>query len=265
LPAQASVCYISVTRGILVELKKSQVFIFLDRFFLLTSGGFMAERYEINQLAKEESWRLFRYIGELVEGFEKLSGIEPAITVYGSARLKPGSYDYEKTREIASLLGNEGFNIITGGGPGAMEAANQGAREAGVKSAGLNIELPQEQICNIYSNITLTFNHFFVRKIMLVKYSIAFVIIPGGLGTLDELTEVLTLIQTGKIKPFPVVLFNSAYWQGLLEWMHKTQLSEGYISQEDLKLLRVSDDPKEVVDIIRSWYLRQVITGRQAI
>jgi uncharacterized protein (TIGR00730 family) len=225
----------------------------------------MAERYEINQLAKEESWRLFRIIGELVEGFEKLSGIEPAITVYGSARLKPGSYDYEKTREIANLLGKEGFNIITGGGPGAMEAANQGAREAGVKSVGLNIELPEEQVCNIYSNITLSFNHFFARKIMLVKYSTAFVIIPGGMGTLDELTEVLTLIQTKKIKPFPVILFNSGYWQGFLDWMRNKSLGNAFISEEDLKLLRVSDEPKEVVDIIRSWYLRQAIIGRQAI
>jgi uncharacterized protein (TIGR00730 family) len=225
----------------------------------------MADRYEINQLEKEESWRLFRIIGELVEGFDKLSGIEPAVTVYGSSMLKPGSYDYEKTREIAYLLGKEGFNIITGGGPGAMEAANQGAKEAGVKSVGLNIELPQEQACNMYANVTLTFSHFFARKIMLVKYSTAFVIIAGGMGTLDELTEVLTLIQTKKIKPFPVVLFNSTYWKGFLDWMHNQTLPDGYVTEEDLTLLRVSDDPKEVVDIIRSWYLRQAIIGKQAI
>lgn len=225
----------------------------------------MAERYEINQLEKEESWRLFRIIGELVEGFDRLSGIYPAVTVYGSARLKPDSYDYEKTREIANLLGKEGFNIITGGGPGAMEAANAGAREAGVKSVGLNIELPEEQVCNVYANISITFNHFFARKIMLVKYSTAFVIIPGGLGTLDELTEVLTLIQTKKITPFPVILFNSGYWSGLMQWLRDQSLANGYISEEDWKLLRVSDDPKEVVEIIRSWYLRQAITGRQAL
>jgi uncharacterized protein (TIGR00730 family) len=225
----------------------------------------MPERYEINQLEKEESWRLFRIIGELVEGFDKLSGIYPAVTIYGSARLKPGEYDYEKTREIANLLGNEGFNIITGGGPGAMEAANMGARDAGVKSVGLNIELPEEQVCNIFANITLSFDHFFARKIMLVKYSTAFVIIPGGLGTLDELTEVLTLIQTRKIKPFPVVLFNSEYWAGFLDWLRTQSLDHGFISEEDWRLLRLSDDPKEVVEIIRSWYLRQSITGRQAI
>ena len=225
----------------------------------------MEERYEINQLAKEESWRLFRIIGELVEGFDRLSGIEPAITIYGAARLKPGTYNYEKTRAIANLLGKEGFNIITGGGPGSMEAANMGAREAGVKSVGLNIELPEEQVCNIYSNINLSFNHFFARKIMLVKYSTAFVIVPGGLGTLDELTEVLTLIQTRKIKPFPVVLFNSGYWQGLLDWLRQQSLTNGYISEDDFKLLRVSDEPAEVVDIIRNWYLRQAIIGKRAI
>jgi len=225
----------------------------------------MAERYEINELAKEESWRLFRIIGELVEGFDKLSGVEPAVTVYGSSKLKAGTYDYEKTREIAYLLGKEGFTIITGGGPGAMEAANLGAQEAGVKSVGLNIELPSEQVCNAFANITVNFNHFFARKIMLVKYSTAFVIIPGGMGTLDELTEVLTLIQTRKIKPFPVVLFNSSYWQGFLDWLTTKSLANGYISEEDLKLLRLSDDPKEIADIIKSWYLRQIIIGRQAI
>jgi uncharacterized protein (TIGR00730 family) len=224
----------------------------------------MPEKYEINQFAKEESWRLFRYIGELVEGFDKLSGIEPAVTVYGSARLKPGSPDYEKAREIAKLLGLEGFNIITGGGPGAMEAANLGAKEAGVKSAGLNIELPEEQVCNAYANLTLTFNHFFARKIMLVKYSIAFVIIPGGMGTMDELTEVLTLIQTKKIKPFPVILFNSEFWSGLLAWFKEQALPNGYMSQDDLHYMRFSDDPKEVVEIIKSWYLKQLMTGRQA-
>ena len=225
----------------------------------------MVERFEINQIEKEESWRLFRYLGELVEGFDKLSGIAPAVTVYGSSRLKPGSYDYEKTREIAQLIGNEGFNIITGGGPGAMEAANLGAQEAGVKSVGLNIELPEDQVCNIYSNISLHFNHFFIRKLMLVKYSIAFVIIPGGMGTMDELTEVLTLIQTKKMKPFPVVMFNSAYWKGLLDWFRSQALAGGYMDEQDLLYMRLSDDPKEIVDIIKNWYLRQAISGRQAI
>jgi uncharacterized protein (TIGR00730 family) len=146
-----------------------------------------------------------------------------------------------------------------------MEAANMGARDAGVKSVGLNIELPEEQSCNVFANISVSFDHFFARKIMLVKYSTAFVIIPGGMGTLDELTEVLTLIQTRKIKPFPVILFNTGYWTGLLEWLRDQSLANGYISEEDWKLLRLSDDPKEIVEIIRSWYLRQAITGRQAI
>jgi uncharacterized protein (TIGR00730 family) len=225
----------------------------------------VADKYEINQMEKEESWRLFRIIGELVEGFDSLSNVAPAVTIYGSARIKPGSYEYEKTREIARLIGKEGFNIITGGGPGAMEAANLGAGEAGVKSIGLNIQLPEEQVCNAYAKISLHFNHFFVRKIMLVKYSTAFVIIPGGLGTLDELTEVLTLIQTKKIKPFPVIMFNSSYWKGFFEWLRTNTLGNGYIDEEDLKLLVLSDDPKEVVEIIKSWYLKQLIIGKKAL
>lgn len=225
----------------------------------------MAERYEINELAKEEPWRLFRIMGEFVEGFEKMTGIEPAITIYGSSRSKPEQYDYEKGREIARLLGQQGFNIITGGGPGAMEAANLGAKEAGVKSVGLNIELPDQQMCNAYTSQTLTFHHFFVRKVMLVKYSTAFVIMPGGLGTLDELTEVLTLIQTGKIKPFPVILFNSGYWRDFLDWMRNKGIAGGYFSDSDLQLLRLSDEPAEVVDIVRNWYIKQAIIGRRAI
>lgn len=225
----------------------------------------MPERYEINALEKEESWRLFRYIGELVEGFDKLSAIEPAVTIYGSAVATPEQADYQNARQIANLLGKQGFNIVTGGGPGMMEAANLGATEAGVKSIGLNIELPQEQKSNIYSNLTISFNHFFVRKVMLVKYASAFVIMPGGLGTLDEMTEVLTLIQTKKIKPFPVILFNSAFWRGLLDWLQSTVLQPGYISEEDLHLLRISDQPEDVQDIVSSWYLRQAIVGRRAI
>jgi hypothetical protein len=225
----------------------------------------MPERYEINALEKEESWRLFRYIGELVEGFDKLSAIEPAVTIYGSAVATPDQADYQNARQIASLLGKQGFNIVTGGGPGMMEAANLGASEAGVKSVGLNIQLPKEQKCNTYSNLTISFNHFFVRKVMLVKYASAFVIMPGGMGTLDELTEVLTLIQTNKIKPFPVILFNSTFWRGLLDWLQSTVLLPGYISESDLQLLRISDQPEDVLDIVSSWYLRQAIVGRRAI
>ena len=225
----------------------------------------MVERYEINSLEKEESWRLFRYIGELVEGFDKLSGIEPAVTIYGAAVATPDQADYQNAKQIAYLLGKQGFNIITGGGPGMMEAANLGASEAGVKSVGLNIELPKEQKCNLYANLNITFNHFFVRKVMLVKYATAFVIMPGGLGTLDELTEVLTLIQTNKIKPFPVILFNSKFWHGFLDWLQNSVLITNYISESDLHLLRLSDQPSDVQDIVSSWYLKQAIVGRRAI
>ncbi|HEU65792.1 MAG TPA: TIGR00730 family Rossman fold protein, partial [Chloroflexi bacterium] len=185
----------------------------------------MPYEYEINELAKEDSWRMFRIIGEFVEGFDNLSGIEPAVTIYGSARLEEEDKLYAETEEIAYRLGQSGFSIITGGGPGVMEAANKGASKAGVKSVGLNILLPEEQACNIYATKSITFNHFFTRKVMLVKYAIAFVIMPGGLGTLDELTEVLTLMQTHKIKPFPVILFNSEFWQGFLDWLRAHVLS----------------------------------------
>jgi len=221
--------------------------------------------YEINELAKEESWRMFRIIGELVEGFDKLTGVEPAVTIYGSARIKPGDEQYLKTEEIARRLGECGFSIITGGGPGVMEAANKGALEAGVKSVGVNIELPEEQAANTYASMSLTLRHFFVRKVLLVKYATAFVIMPGGLGTLDELTEVLTLIQAHKIKPFPVVLFNSAYWQGFLEWLTNCTLAKGYISEEDMSLLRVCDETEEVVDAVQRWFSKQEIAGRKAV
>ena len=154
----------------------------------------MSKEYEINDLAKEEAWRMFRIMGELVEGFDTLSGIEPAVTIYGSARLQSDDELYTQTEEIANRLGRMGFSIITGGGPGVMEAANKGAFRAGATSVGLNIELPEEQVCNSYATKSITFHHFFVRKVMLVKYATAFVIMPGGLGTLDELTEVLTLM-----------------------------------------------------------------------
>lgn len=229
------------------------------------TGKYMTNRYEINDLGKEESWRLFRIMGELVQGFDTLSGIEPAVTIYGSARTEQGAPDYKRAEEIAYLLGKQGFSIVTGGGTGLMEAANKGAMEAGVKSIGLNIELPKEQKPNEFTTISITFHHFFARKMMLVKYATAFVIMPGGMGTLDELTEVLTLIQTGKIKPFPVILVDSGYWQGVLEWLEKNPLARNYISEPDMKLLRLCDKPSEVVDIVGSWYLKEAIVGRQAI
>lgn len=225
----------------------------------------MTNDYEINQLVKEDSWRMFRIIGELVEGFDSLADIVPAVTIYGSARSKPDNKWYQQTVEIARLLGKAGFNIMTGGGPGVMEAANLGAHKAGVKSVGLNIQLPAEQKCNIYADRTITFHHFFVRKLMLVKYATAFIIVPGGLGTLDELTEVLTLIQTEKIKPFPVLMLSSSYWSGLLEWLKATVLKNGNISEEDFDLLRVFDEPKDILEAVLKWYTRQEVTGKKAL
>ena len=221
--------------------------------------------YEINDLAKEESWRIFRIMGELVEGFDKLSGIEPAVTIYGSARIGAEDELYKQTEELARRLGNMGFSIITGGGGGVMEAANKGALEAGVTSVGLNIELPEEQMANAYTTKLITFNHFFVRKVMLVKYATAFIIMPGGLGTLDELTEVLTLMQTHKIKPFPVILFNSKYWQDFLSWLRNSVLAGEFISEDDFNLLRVCDYPDEVVEAVQRWYTRHEVIGRKAL
>jgi len=225
----------------------------------------MPYEYEINDLAKEESWRLFRILGELVEGFDSLSGVEPAVSIYGSARIGPDDELYKQVEEIAQRLGDAGFTIITGGGPGVMEAANKGAFRVGVASVGLNIQLPEEQAPNVYTTQSITFRHFFVRKVMLVKYATAFIIMPGGLGTLDELTEILTLMQTHKIRPFPVVLFNSNYWKGFLDWLHTSVLTEGFISEEDVSLLRVCDETDDVIETVCQWYEKQEIVGRKAL
>jgi uncharacterized protein (TIGR00730 family) len=225
----------------------------------------MPYEYEINDLAKEESWRLFRIIGELVEGFDSLSGVEPAVSIYGSARIKPDDELYKQVEDIAQRLGEVGFTIITGGGPGVMEAANKGAFKAGVASVGLNIQLPEEQAPNVYTTQSITFRHFFVRKVMLVKYATAFIMMPGGVGTLDELTEILTLMQTHKIRPFPVLLFNSNYWKGFLDWLHTSVLTEGFISEEDFSLLRVCDETDDVIETVCQWYEKQEIVGRKAL
>jgi hypothetical protein len=221
--------------------------------------------YEINELAKEESWRMFRIIGEFVEGFDSLSGIEPAVTIYGSARLRADDQLYAETEEIAHRIGHLGFSIVTGGGPGVMEAANKGALKAGVKSIGLNISLPEEQVGNAYTTKSITFDHFFTRKVMLVKYAVAFVILPGGLGTLDELTEVLTLMQTYKIRPFPVILYRSEFWDGLLDWLRSSVLSRKFVSESDFDLLRVLDSPDDVVEAIRKWYVGREVVGKKAL
>jgi uncharacterized protein (TIGR00730 family) len=200
-----------------------------------------------------DTWRALRILSEFVEGFEALAGVGPAVAVFGSARTAPGEPGYELARRIGGELARAGFAVITGGGPGAMEAANRGAHEAGGLSIGCNIELPHEQHLNPYVDLSVEFHYFFARKTMFVKYSDAFVIMPGGFGTLDELFESLTLIQTGKVRNFPVVLVGHAYWDGLLAWMRDVQLPAGAVSQADIDLLRVTDDPEEAVAIVMAF------------
>jgi uncharacterized protein (TIGR00730 family) len=203
-----------------------------------------------------DPWRVFRIMGEFVEGFDALANLGPAVTIFGSARVKPDNEQYAQARETARLLGEANFTILTGGGPGIMEAANAGARDAGAMSVGCNIELPFEQHVNPYVDVAINFRYFFVRKTMFVKYAEAFVIFPGGFGTLDELFEALTLIQTDKVRDFPVILFGRAFWQGLLDWIEATLLAEGKISPEDLRLMVVTDSPAEVAQIIVDCHKR---------
>jgi uncharacterized protein (TIGR00730 family) len=197
-----------------------------------------------------DPWRVLRILGEFVEGFDELSDLHSAVTVFGSARVREGDPWYVAARETGRLLGEAGFAVITGGGPGVMEAGNRGARDAGATSIGLNIELPHEQHVNPYVDREINFRYFFVRKTMFVKYSRAFVVFPGGFGTLDELFEALTLIQTGKVDNFKVVLMSRAYWGGLMAWLRDHVAAEGKIDPEDLNLLHLTDDPAEAVRII---------------
>jgi len=214
------------------------------------------EQYVIDDFTSKDTWRIFRIIAEFVEGFEMLAKIPPAVAIFGSARQVPGSVAYDSAQAIAALLGRNGYSVITGGGPGGMEAANKGATEAAATSVGLNIELPLEQKPNIYANKLLNFRYFFVRKVMFVKYSIAFVILPGGFGTLDELFEAITLIQTRKIKPFPVILVGRDYWKGLLDWVGSTLLREKMIAAEDLDILKTVDTPDEVLHWVQDSRVR---------
>lgn len=211
----------------------------------------MDERYLVDELTVNESWRIFRIMAEFIEGFEVLSKIPPAVSIFGSARTHPDDSDYKKTEETAAKLVKKGYAIVTGGGPGIMEAANKGASEAGGVSVGLNINLPEEQKPNKYIGTYLDFRYFFVRKVMFVKYSVAFVIFPGGLGTLDELFESVGLIQTRKIKPFPVILVGREYWKGLMNWMKLTVLEGGKISPEDINLFHIIDEPDEIVNFVK--------------
>jgi uncharacterized protein (TIGR00730 family) len=208
----------------------------------------------VNSFVLEDTWRVFRIIAEFIEGFEEMSNVGACVTVFGSARTQPNAPDYALAREIARLLAKKGFGIISGGGPGIMEAANRGAQEGGGKSIGLLIELPREERANPYIDKAVSFRYFFVRKMMFVKYAKAFVVMPGGLGTMDELFESLTLIQTRRIKKFPVILVGSQYWKGLLDWLKDVVALEGKISPEDLQILKICDTPDEVVREIESFY-----------
>ncbi|MBI5213297.1 MAG: TIGR00730 family Rossman fold protein, partial [Nitrospirae bacterium] len=193
----------------------------------------------IEDLRKSETWRVFRIQSELVEGFESLFEIGPAVTIFGSSRLREDSYYYHQSIKVGKMLSEAGFSVITGGGPGIMEAAPPGAPRGPRGGVGLNIEIPQEQYPNKYLDVSLSFRYFFVRKLMFIKYAMAFVIFPGGFGTMDELFESLTLVQTGKIESFPIILFGSDYWKGLIDWMKDTLVSEGTIGKEDFALFNI--------------------------
>mgnify|MGYP000947015026 FL=1 len=209
-------------------------------------------QYVIDEFNVRDSWRIFRIISEFVDGFETMAEIYPAVSVFGSASISEQSPVYKLGREVGRLLAESGFTVITGGGPGAMEAANRGAFEAGGKSVGLCIQLPREQSSNPYTNVKLNFRYFFVRKVMFVKYAMAYIILPGGFGTMDELFESMTLIQTHRIKPFPVILLGKDYWKDLVAWIKKTMLMKhGMICPDDMDLFQVIDDPAAAVSAIK--------------
>ncbi len=211
----------------------------------------MEKQFLIDDIKLGESWRLFRIMGEFVDGVEALHDIGPAISFFGSARVSPDDPIYQKAENLARRFAKLNFAIITGGGGGIMEAANKGAAEAGGVSVGLNILLPHEQKPNAYANITQEFKYFFIRKVMFVKYAMAYIIFPGGFGTLDELFEAITLIQTHRIKPFPVILVGTAYWTGLIEWIKANLLKEKMISPDDIDIIQVMDDPEAIVKAIQ--------------
>ncbi|MDQ7787730.1 MAG: TIGR00730 family Rossman fold protein [Thermodesulfovibrionales bacterium] len=207
----------------------------------------------MEDLKHSETWRVFRIQSELVEGFETLNELGPAVAIFGSSRMKAGSYHYEKAVELGKKLSDAGFAVITGGGPGIMEGANKGAKQGKSKSVGLNIEIPAEQERNDFQDLSLSFRYFFIRKLMFVKYSITFIIFPGGFGTMDELFEALTLAQTKKIYPFPIILFGKEYWQGLLDWFTTNLIPHSTISPEDMNLIKLVDNTDEVCDILREF------------
>lgn len=201
-----------------------------------------------------EAWKVFQIIAEFVDGFEQLSHVRPAVSIYGSARLKEDHTDYQRAEAIALALSNAGFSVISGGGPGIMEAANKGAFQGSSASIGLNIQLPHEQHTNPYQDVSLNFRHFFARKVMFVKYASAYVVLPGGFGTLDELAEILTLVQTGKSRKIPIILVNAAFWNGLLSWFKDTLVAAGTLAEDDLKLIQICETPDEVLTAIFDFY-----------
>jgi uncharacterized protein (TIGR00730 family) len=205
---------------------------------------------EIDKLRKEEPWRLFRIMGEFVEGFEELPRFVPCVTVFGSSRVKESSPHYELARELGRKLGERGYTVLTGGGPGVMEGANRGSVEGGAQSVGLNIDIPTEQRPNRFTTLSLRFRYFFVRKVMLVKYSTAFLLLPGGFGTLDELFETLTLVQTKRVRRFPIILMGTEFWDGLFGWVRTTLLNEGMVDRGDLNLVRITDDVDEALALV---------------
>lgn len=208
------------------------------------------EREELSS----ESWRVFQVMAEFVQGYEMISRLVPCVSMFGSARVRPGHPDYRLAMEIGRRLSDSGFAVITGGGPGIMEAGNRGAREGESPSVGLNIQLPREQVPNRYQEVALNFRHFFSRKVMFVKYASAYVVLPGGYGTLDEFVEILTLVQTGKSRPIPIVLVRRAFWQGLLDWLESGPLTHGAVTREDLELFCFAETPEEVVRRIFEHY-----------
>jgi len=201
-----------------------------------------------------ESWKIFQIMAEFVEGFERLVKISPSVSIFGSARTKADNPYYKLTVDIARILSDAGFSIVSGGGPGIMEAANKGAFEGKSPSVGLNIQLPHEQTGNGFQDISLTFRHFFSRKVMFVKYASAYVVMPGGFGTLDELAEILTLVQTGKTRKIPIILVHRPFWEGLLSWFKESLVAEGTINEEDLDLMQIIDSPEEILEAIFSHY-----------
>ncbi|MEQ8152328.1 MAG: TIGR00730 family Rossman fold protein [Smithellaceae bacterium] len=213
------------------------------------------QQYVVDALSIEESWRVFRIMAEFVDAIETMSRIHNAVSIFGSARVQPEDEYYQKAEKLALLLAQNGFNVITGGGPGIMEAGNKGATAGGGKSVGMNIRLPFEQKPNPYANIHVDYKYFFIRKVMFIKYAVAYIILPGGFGTMDELFEALTLIQTRRIKSFPVILMGSEYWQGLVNWLKTVMLAENKITPADFNLIQIIDDPEEVVQHIKKYVI----------